>query len=139
MIASASLNTKQHARSVRRSSALRQPHQYISLSVPSCHSSIAETCAHLQLIAACDLVKALQEPAPPGAGLHELNMLAQLIKQPKAQQASNFKLNLFASSPQPAGEFGLCTVCLRAEFDNAATCAGPYDSRLRNWLLRCVC
>lgn len=61
-------------------------------------------------IASCDLAQALQEPAPPGAGLHELNMLARLIKQPKAQQASNFKLNLFASSPQPAGEFA-CAQC----------------------------
>lgn len=41
----------------------------------------------------------MQEPRH-GGGLHELSLLATLIK-PNATKASNFKLNLFGDTSQP--------------------------------------
>lgn len=41
------------------------------------------------------------QEAKPAGGLHELSLLATLIK-PHTSKASNFKLNLFGDSTQPA-------------------------------------
>ncbi|KAL3145426.1 hypothetical protein ABBQ38_001671 [Trebouxia sp. C0009 RCD-2024] len=42
-----------------------------------------------------------EKEAKPAGGLHELSLLATLIK-PHTSKASNFKLNLFGDSTQPA-------------------------------------
>ena len=46
-------------------------------------------------------VSGVQE-GKPGTGLHELSLLARLIKPDSSSKASNFKLNLFGDLAPPA-------------------------------------